>query len=325
MDQPLVSIIIPVYNSARYLLETIQSALDQTWTNKEIILVDDGSADDSLAIAKEYEGPSVKVFSQRNAGASAARNKGLQEAKGDYIQFLDGDDLLMADKIAVQMAQLKGKKDILSICPVIHFTRHQDISLLKPEHDYEGNDDPFDFLLKLYDVRHPAGLVPIHSWLTPAAVIKKAGSWNETLTVNDDGEFFCRVALASAGIVSANNTLCYYRKYTGENVMSLSGRLNLTALESRYRSLMLKREYLLNLRKDERVDRVIADNLAEVLTLAYPKYKVLSNKIIETINELGGQNYFPVLGGKQIEAIKKIFGWRIARQLQYYFHKTQSN
>ncbi|HZX58320.1 MAG TPA: glycosyltransferase family A protein, partial [Mucilaginibacter sp.] len=109
MDQPLVSIIIPVYNSEKHLAETISSALEQTWPNKEIIIVDDGSADNSLAIAKSFASENVKVFHQPNKGASAARNKGIQEAKGDYIQFLDADDLLMPNKIAAQVKQLAGK------------------------------------------------------------------------------------------------------------------------------------------------------------------------------------------------------------------------
>src|ERR1700761_8333481 len=103
MSPALVSIIIPAYNSAAHLRETIQSALDQTWPEKEIIIVDDGSADHSLAIAKEFKRKDVRVFSQQNKGASAARNKGLREAKGDYIQFLDGDDLLDSLKIEKQL------------------------------------------------------------------------------------------------------------------------------------------------------------------------------------------------------------------------------
>src|SRR5580698_4662849 len=95
---PLVSIIIPSYNSENHLAETIKSALSQTWVNKEIIIIDDGSTDSSVQIAKGFES-NVKVLVQKNKGASAARNAGLKEAKGDYIQFLDSDDLLSPDKI----------------------------------------------------------------------------------------------------------------------------------------------------------------------------------------------------------------------------------
>ena len=130
MDSPLVSIIIPVYNSEKYLAETITSAISQTWNNKEIIIIDDGSTDNSLTIAESFANEHIKIFSQPNKGASAARNKGLHEAKGDYIQFLDGDDLLMPNKIEVQLAQIAGKPSKLATCPVADFYTGDDLSAI---------------------------------------------------------------------------------------------------------------------------------------------------------------------------------------------------
>ena len=101
MSQPLVSILIPCYNSEKWLAETLESALAQTWQNKEIIVVDDGSTDSSLEIAKTFESNKVKVLRQDNRGASAARNLGLTNAQGDFIQYLDADDLLSEDKISL--------------------------------------------------------------------------------------------------------------------------------------------------------------------------------------------------------------------------------
>src|SRR5271165_3187575 len=106
-EYPLVSVIIPVYNSEKYLAESIESAIGQTWSSKEIIVVDDGSTDNSFEIARKFAGrPEVKVVTQENRGAAAARNAGLKEAKGEFIQFLDADDLLSADKIESQMKLL---------------------------------------------------------------------------------------------------------------------------------------------------------------------------------------------------------------------------
>ena len=89
----LVSIIIPAFNSEKYLSETVRSALAQTWPNKEIIVVDDGSSDGTLNVAKQFESRNVKVFTQKNRGAACARNAGLAIAQGDFIQWLDADDL----------------------------------------------------------------------------------------------------------------------------------------------------------------------------------------------------------------------------------------
>ena len=328
MDQPFVSIIIPVYNSEKHLAETISSVLAQTWPYKEIIIVDDGSSDNSLAIAKSFASENIKVLHQQNKGASAARNRGIQEAKGDYIQFLDADDLLMPNKIAAQVKQLADKQDTLSRCPVVHFNElDTDISNLKPRGDelslYEDSNYPFNFLLDLYDPATNMGaIVPIHSWLSPAALIKKE-KWDESLTVNDDGEYFCRVVLSAKGIMAENDTLCYYRKYIDKSVPSLSGGLDEKSLKSLYRSLLLKREHLTQFKKDERIDKVIAMNLMILLMRAYPEFKELSKTISESIKKLGGTNYVPVLGGRLIESIKNTFGWKIARRLQFYFYKTR--
>lgn len=101
--EPLVSILIPCYNAEKWLAETLESALAQTWDNIEIIVVDDGSTDKSLAVAKQFEPDGVKVISQANKGASAARNRAFQESQGDFIQYLDADDLLVPDKIELQV------------------------------------------------------------------------------------------------------------------------------------------------------------------------------------------------------------------------------
>ena len=105
--KPLVSILIPAYNAQEWLVETLRSAVGQTWERKEIIVVDDGSKDQTLAIARRFESKSVRIVSQANQGASAARNKALSLSRGDYIQWLDADDLLAPDKVARQVSALE--------------------------------------------------------------------------------------------------------------------------------------------------------------------------------------------------------------------------
>src|SRR3990170_4942215 len=90
---PLVSVLIPAYNSERWIAETLSSAVAQTWPNKEVI-VDDGSKDRTLEIARTFSSRGVKVVMQANTGAPGARNHALRLAQGDYIQWLDADDVL---------------------------------------------------------------------------------------------------------------------------------------------------------------------------------------------------------------------------------------
>ena len=89
---PRVSVVVPVYNKGRYLRRAVDSVLAQSFTDFELILVDDGSTDDSLAVAREYTDPRVRVIRQANSGAGAARNRGIDEARATMVAFLDGDD-----------------------------------------------------------------------------------------------------------------------------------------------------------------------------------------------------------------------------------------
>src|SRR5256885_15582883 len=98
----LVSILIPAYNAERWIADAITSALAQTWSRKEIIIVDDGSRDRTLSLARELASKTVSVVSQENQDASAERNKALSVCEADYIQWLDAADLLAPDQITRQ-------------------------------------------------------------------------------------------------------------------------------------------------------------------------------------------------------------------------------
>src|SRR5215467_9558770 len=104
---PLVSILIPAYNAEQSIAHTIRSALAQTWPKIEIIIVDDGSRDQTLTIARDFACKKVSVIAQQNAGAAAARNKALSIGQGDYIQWLDADDILAPDKIEKQIELIR--------------------------------------------------------------------------------------------------------------------------------------------------------------------------------------------------------------------------
>src|SRR3989441_3275485 len=115
--KPLVSILIPAFNAQEWITDTIKSAVGQTWPRKEIIVVDDGSRDQTLAIARQFASKEVSVVAHANQGAAAARNHALSICQGDYIQWLDADDLLAPDKIASQMEALDrgaSKRTLLS-------------------------------------------------------------------------------------------------------------------------------------------------------------------------------------------------------------------
>src|SRR5437660_6526968 len=106
-DKPLVSIIIPCYNQAQYLAETIDSALAQTYRPIQVLVVNDGSPDDTEKVARAY-GDRIDYIYRENGGLSAARNTGIARATGFYLKFLDSDDQLHPEQIARQMDALAG-------------------------------------------------------------------------------------------------------------------------------------------------------------------------------------------------------------------------
>ena len=99
MSNPLLSVVIPVFNVEKYLPECLDSVLNQKYENIEIIAIDDGSTDNSLNILKKYakENSNITVLSQENSGPSVARNKGVKYAKGKYVHFLDADDFILPE------------------------------------------------------------------------------------------------------------------------------------------------------------------------------------------------------------------------------------
>ncbi len=111
MTRPLVSCIVPVYNGEAYLGAALDSILTQTWRPLEIIVVDDGSTDGSAAVAEAY-GAAVRVIKQANAGCAVARNAGLAAATGEFVAFLDADDVWLPEKLDRQMARFEARPDL---------------------------------------------------------------------------------------------------------------------------------------------------------------------------------------------------------------------
>src|SRR5262245_61591228 len=106
MRPPLVSILIPCFNAERYIGETLESVFRQSWSSIEVIVVDDGSGDESAREIERFKTAGVRLVRQENTGAAAARNRAYSESSGDFIQFLDADDLIDPKKIERQMARI---------------------------------------------------------------------------------------------------------------------------------------------------------------------------------------------------------------------------
>ncbi len=104
-----VSIIIPAYNQARYLGAAVQSALDQTYANVDVLVADDGSTDDTAQVAQQFTDPRVRYIYQENRGLSGARNTGIRHATGDFLTYLDSDDLFLPQKLEILLPALQAQ------------------------------------------------------------------------------------------------------------------------------------------------------------------------------------------------------------------------
>jgi glycosyltransferase involved in cell wall biosynthesis len=281
---PLVSILIPAYNSERWIKATLDSALAQTWKNIEIIVVDDGSKDNTFSVAKSFESRNVKVVSQKNSGASSARNKALSFAQGDFIQWLDADDILAADKIEKQLFACgfnpETDKLFSSAWGFFYFSlrRAKFIS-----NNLWQNLAPVDWLrIHLGDgyFMYPA------VWLVSRKLTDKAGLWDERLSYNDDGEYFSKVVSKSEMIYFIQEAKSYHRI---GNTTSLS---NTAMSEKGYISLDLSVtlciEYLLKLDNSDNSRQACIKRLQKMINNMYTNNSELIDKNKKIIMELGG-------------------------------------
>ncbi|PJJ79452.1 glycosyltransferase family A protein [Mucilaginibacter auburnensis] len=327
MAKPLISVIIPVYNAALYLQECIESVIAQTWPNLEIIIIDDGSTDESLSVAQQYQHKQINVITQPNGGACKARNRGLKEAKGEYIQFLDADDILSADKIEMQMNDLLNLPGCVGISNTVHFFTGEELNGKKPMQEWYNQAEVMesvDFLLKLYggDLMGPryGGMIQPNAWLTPRNVIDEAGFWNEDLTVDDDGEFFCRILLHSKGVKYAANGINFYRKFKTET--SLSSHKNERSFISRMLSTDLKYSHLKDLVPNQLLDNIFARQYWDIGINAYPQHIKLSKQAINKAKKLkySGPKY---KSGKLATTLSKIVGWKLVKRVSGFIHSNK--
>lgn len=222
----LISIIIPTYNRAHIITETLDSVISQTYTNWECIIIDDRSTDNTKEIIDNYLKKDERISfivksDNQKKGASTSRNIGLSLAKGDYIQFLDSDDVIANNKLEEQLKVISNEPTRAVVtCKWGVFEKSNKSATIFHE----------NFLYKnFYDIRdyfelvgEYGGFLPLHCFLIDKKIIDKVGSWNEDLSVNDDGEFIFRVLTNGASVFYCSNTHVLYRKSKDETLSSIN-------------------------------------------------------------------------------------------------------
>lgn len=316
MPDPLVSVLIPAYNAERYLGEALDSVVAQTWPNVEVIVVDDGSTDATLEVARRYEREGVKVVAQKNAGAAAARNRAFNKAQGTFIQYFDADDILEPTKIENQVRRLLGEPagTLATSAWARFFEDDMASAVVKPGDDYRDYEQPIEWLLDDWTGR---GTMPPGAWLYPREIIEKAGPWHEGLSLNDDMEFFTRTVLASTKIAFCPSGLLYYRSVSG----SLSKRRSDQALWSQYEVVRLSTERVLAVEDSERTRYASACYWQSFIFMAYPQVPDLVKEAESRIERLGG-------GGRRASVsrpfvpVRDYIGWKPALRLQRMYSSS---
>ncbi|SRR5579875_793643 len=311
--KPLVSIIIPAFNAEKWIRYAVQSATAQTWPRKEIIVVDDGSKDQTAKVAKQLASKIVRVVSIPNQGAAAARNHGLRLCQGDYIQWLDADDLLQPDKIATQLSALgsdagPGSKVLLSSPWAPFYYRTTGVRFV--HNSLCQNLPPVEWLLR----KVGANLhMQTATWLTSRALAEAAGPWDTRLLSDDDGEYFCRVLLASKGTRFVSGTGIFYR-ITGSSRLSSIGNSN-QKKDAMVISIKLHIAYLRSLEESARVRKACLVYLQNWFHNFYPERADLVHQLQALAADLGGQLQPPRLRWKYAW-MQPLFGWRTAKWAQ---------
>ncbi len=307
--RPLVSILIAAFNAEKWIGDTLRSAIAQTWPLKEIVVVDDGSTDQTLAVAQRFESRGVRVTTQANQGAAAARNSALSLSQGDYIQWLDADDMLAPDKIARQIEASGGdRRDrTLLSCAWGSFLYRHHRARFDPTPLW-CDLSPLEWLLrKMGQNLH----MQTATWLVSRRLTDAAGPWNTTLWVDDDGEYFCRVLLASDRVRFVPGAKVYYR-VSGSNSLSYIGR-SARKVEAQWRSMQSHIAYLRSLEESERVRAACVRYLQNWLPVFYPEWPEIVGQVENAARELGGGLRSPYLSWKY-SLIKALFGWPLAKR-----------
>lgn len=315
LPSKLVSILIPAYNCEKWLPLALESALSQTWSDVEVIVVDDGSTDQTREVAKRYESDRVRVITQVNAGASAARNRAFDESRGGFIQYLDGDDLLAPDKIERQMPSLLEDPTLLCSGEWGAFYFDKDRAVFV-ENQLCQDHSPTGWLIAAWG---NGLMMQPGAWLAARQTIERAGRWNESLSLDDDGEFFTRVVLAASRVKFVPGARVYYRfGYTG----SLSWSRSRKAYESHYQATTLSIEHLLKVDRSPEARQAAAERLMYFVYNTYPQAPDLVAAAEQMLRRLETPQPLP-RGGPVFRIMTRLIGWKMAKTFRQPYYMTK--
>lgn len=312
-DLPKVSVVISAYNAETYIAATLNSVLQQTWPNLEVIVVNDGSTDITFELCQTFKDERLKVISQENKGQDAALNNGYRHSTGDYIKFMDSDDLLNPVMVELQMATLDGAREHIAYGEWARFYNDEpdraDFTYL----DYWKDMLPLDFL-----TARPEGvMLQCGIMLIPRNIVEKAGLWDERLILFNDTEFFTRILLNSKGVKFSEGARLYYRS---AQPSSISAGRSRKYYESTFLATNLMADHLLAVEDSGRIRNLITNTYLSQYYTMYPHFPDLAAAHEKQI-ALNGPGSLRPDGGRIFKLLTIIVGWKMARRIQSLFYK----
>ena len=206
----LVSVIMPCFNAGRWIREAIESCLAQSHGEVEVIVIDDGSTDESLSVLQQYSGL-VRWETGPHRGGNHARNRGLRLARGEYVQYLDADDMLLADKLADQIRWLRETAADV-VYGDLRVQTHLPDRTIRVEHGGAFRDGRVPALDVVEALLEHGPTCPA-AFLFRRAAILSAGDWDEELRCGQDRAFLLNVALSGARFAYAAGECAVYRRW----------------------------------------------------------------------------------------------------------------
>ncbi len=310
---PLVSIIISAYNAEKYIWATLDSIVHQTWQNLEIIVVSDGSTDNTNDIVNSFGNRGVKLVAQENKGQDAALNNGYGHSSGEYIKFMDSDDLINPEMIELQMKALNGSREYVAYGEWGRFYNDRPALADFTKLDYWRDMAPVDFLTS-----RPEGvMLQCGIMLVPRQLVESAGLWDERLMLYNDTEFFNRLLLRSKGIKFTEGARLFYR--SGQSG-SISAQRSRKFFESTFLATNLIAEQLLAAEDSYRTRNLISNTYLNLYYQMYPRFPDL-RAAHQTKIAYYGAGTVKIDGGPVFKMISDVLGWKISKRLQYLMYK----
>lgn len=277
-----VSILIPCYNSEKFVADTLESCINQTYKNWEVILVDDESNDKSFEIAKKYESDKIKVFRQKNSGACCARNLAFEKSTGDYIVYLDADDIISPNYLERHVAVLDSSETgTISFCVWGKFRNDIKDAVFEKLSICKDYLPAAELLIALWQ---DGVMLQTTCYMTPRELVTKSGGWDETVLKNQDGEFFSRILVLAKTAKYVSDAKVYYR--TGEYT-SVSRNISEAAAASILDTLHCYRSTISSYEDSERIRTLLAIKLTSYIYVygnMYPKLYKLAKQEIKSLN-----------------------------------------